>query len=124
MENKQTLSYWWAALIGLLFPIAQAAIYYFRFGQLNPYATVLDYLLFFLAGALGALVLIPLLRRSRTPAARWIVLLAFLLATPLAIAGMVGGGLFGPVGVVLLPAILWAIFAGIGYGIGRLVSRK
>jgi hypothetical protein len=123
MKKKRELSYWWAALIGLVFPLLQDLLYYLRFRILNPYAGPLDYALFFLAGALGGLILIALLRRSRTTAAKWIVLLAFLLATPLAIAGMLGGGLFGLFGILLLPAAIWAIFTGLGYGIGRLLSR-
>jgi hypothetical protein len=109
-------------LIGLVFPLLQAGIYYFRFGTLNPYATLPDYALFFLGGALGGLILIALWRRSRTKEARRSVLVAYLLATPFALAGMLGGGLFGPLGIVLLPALIWALFAGIGYGIGRLGS--
>jgi len=123
MKKKREFSYWWAVLIGLFFPILQDLIYYLRFGILNPYAGLQDYVLFFLAGALGGLILIALLRRSRTNAAKWSVLLAFLLATPLATLGMLGGGLFGFFGIVLLPAAIWAIITGIGYGIGRLVSR-
>jgi hypothetical protein len=123
MKKKRELSYWWAALMGLFFPILQGTIYYLRFGILNPYAGVLDYVLFFLGGALGGLILIALLRRSLTKAAKWSVLLAFLLATPLATLGMLGGGLFGLLGIVLLPAVIWAIITGIGYGIGRLLSR-
>ena len=116
-------SYWWAALIGLAFPALEAGIYYFRFGRLNPYASPQDYALFFLGGALGGLLLITLWRRGRTGAARWIVLAAFLLATPFATLGMLGGGLFGSLGVPLLPLAIWTLFTGIGYGIGRLISR-
>jgi hypothetical protein len=123
MKTKRELSYWWAALIGLFFPVLQGAIYYFRFGIFNPYAGLLDYAMFFLGGALGGTILIALLRRSRTKAAKWSVLLAFLLATPLATLGMLGGGLLGPIGTVLFPAVIWVIITGIGYGIGRLFSR-
>jgi hypothetical protein len=123
MKMKRKLSYWWAALIGLFFPILQDLLYYIRFRILNPYAGPQDYVLFFLGGALGGTILIALLRRSPTKAAKWSVLLAFLLATPLATLGMLGGGLFGLFGIVLLPAAIWAIITGIGYGIGRLLSR-
>ena len=124
MEKNQEFPYWWAALVGLLFPVLQGTIYYLRFGLLNPYAGFLDYFLFFLAGALGGLVLIALFQRSRTRAAKWIVLVAFLLATPLATLGALGGGLLGLFGVVLLPPVIWAAITGIGYLVGSLVSRK
>jgi DMSO reductase anchor subunit len=123
MKIFRELSYWWAAAIGLLFPILQALIYYIRFGILNPYAPLIDYILFFLAGTLGGLILIALLRRSETKSAKWSVSLAYLLGTPVAFLGSLGGGLFGPVGVILLPTIIWAVFSLIGYWLGSLFSK-
>lgn len=123
METKRESSYWWAVLIGLFFPVLQGTIYYLRFGVLNPYASPLDYTLFFLAGGLGGSIFIALLRRSRTNTAKWIVILAFVLASPLATIGMLVGGLLGFFGVVLLPAAIWAILTGIGFWIGRFFSR-
>jgi hypothetical protein len=124
MENKRKLAYWSAGAIGLFFPVFQVAIYYLRFGRLNPYAPLTDYALFFLAGTAGGLILIALLRRSRTKAAKWNVVIAFLLATPFAIFGMLGGGLLGPVGIVLFPALIWGIVTGIGYWIGKFISKR
>ena len=72
-----------------------------RFGQLNPYAALTDYGLFFIAGLFGGFVLIAFLRASRTPAARWIVFGAYLLATPFAMIAMVLGGLLSLVNVVV-----------------------
>ena len=123
MKIFRELSYWWTIVIGLLFPILQGAIYYIRFGILNPYAPLIDYILFFLAGTLGGLVLIALLQRSHTKAAKWSVIVAYLLGTPIAFLGSLGGGLFGPVGVILLPVIIWAIFTAIGFGVGRLFFK-
>lgn len=123
MKNKREIPYWWATVLGLLFPVLQAAFYYARFGILNPYAPLIDYLLFFLGGTLGGFILIALLRRSGTKAAKWSVTLAFLLGTPIAFIGSLGGGLLGPIGVVLFPAIIWAVFTGIGYWIGKLFSK-
>jgi len=124
MERKPELSYWWATLIGLLFSVLQIVIYYVRFGQLNPYAPLTDYLLFFLAGILGGLALIAFLRRSGTMAAKWSVTLAFLLGTPLAFLGSLGGGLLGSVGAVLFPVLVWTMFSLIGYWGGRLFSKR
>jgi hypothetical protein len=120
--NKK-ISYWWAVPIGLVFPALQALIYFLRFGGWNPYAGWLDYVLFFTAAALGGLVLIAFLRASRAPAARWIVLGAYLLATPFALMGMLAGGLLGPLGVILFSLVIWAVFTAIGYFVGRLAVR-
>lgn len=123
MKTNPEIPYWWAAVIGLHFPILQAVVYYARFGMRNPYAPLFDYVLFFLGGTLGAFILIALLRRSPTRAAKWSVGLAFLLATPLAFIGSLGGGLLGPLGVVLLPALIWGVFTAIGYWIGGLIAK-
>ena len=123
MENKQT-SYMWAIPIGLLFPLLQVAIYYMRFGELNPYAPVWDYLWFFLAGTAGILLLIFLLNRSANGAQRWAVALAFLVGTPISTMMMVGGGVLGPIGIILFPLLNWVLFSGLGFLVGRYFSRK
>jgi len=123
MQNNHEIPYWWASVIGLHFPILQAAVYYARFGTYNPYAPLFDYVLFFLGGTLGAFILIALLRRSPTRAAKWSVSLAFLLGTPLAFIGSLGGGLLGALGVILLPALIWGVFTAIGYWIGSLIAK-
>jgi hypothetical protein len=107
----------------MAFPLLQALIYVLRFGQLNPYAALSDYGLFFIAGLLGGLVLIAFLRASRTRAARWMVLAAYLVATPFAMLAMVLGGLLSLVNVVLPSLTIWAVFTAIGYFIGRLIFR-
>jgi len=112
-----------ATLIGLLFSVLQVAIYYLRFGQLNPYAPLTDYLLFFLAGSLGGLALIAFLRRSGRQAVKWSVTLAFLLGTPLAFLGSLGGGLLGQLGVLLFPVVIWTVFSALGYRFGRIFSK-
>jgi hypothetical protein len=45
-------------LVGLLAIAAQVVAFYVRFGRWNTDAFILDYLLIFLAGALGGLILI------------------------------------------------------------------
>jgi len=123
MKTNHEIPYWWATLIGLLFPVLQAVVYYARFGMRNPYATLVDYLLFFLGGTLGAFILIAFLRRSPTRASKWSVGLAFLLGTPLAFIGSLGGGLLGWLGVILLPALIWGVFTATGYWIGGLIAK-
>lgn len=122
--SRKPISYWWAIAIGLIFAALQAVIYFLRFGGWNPYATWLDYALFFVAGALGGLVLVACLRASRTPAARWIVLAAYLLAAPLALIGMLAGGLLGPLGVILFSLLISIVFLAVGYFTGGYFSRR
>jgi hypothetical protein len=66
------------------------------------------------AGALGGLILIDFLNREESPRARRIVLIAFLLASPFALILMLAGGLFGPLGVLIAPQIVWALFTWLG----------
>jgi hypothetical protein len=123
MEEKK-ISYGWAALSGLFVPVLQIAIFFVRFGKLNQDASLLDYVIFFLAGTAAGLILIAFLRRSKTMAAKWIVFVTFLLATPMALAGMLLGGLLGPVGVVLFSFLFWLIITGLGFLAGLFLSRN
>lgn len=51
---------WWfsAFVVGIVSVLWQVFTYYLRFGEINPYASRLDYLWFFLSGTLGGLLLI------------------------------------------------------------------
>lgn len=48
---------------------------------------------------------------------------AFLLISPVALFMMIGGGLLGPLGVLIFPQIPWALFTWIGSLVARFVSR-
>jgi hypothetical protein len=122
--DKKKLSFWWAAPIGLIFPVLQIAFNYFRFQGLDPYTPWLHYLWYYLAGVAGVLLLILLLQRSRTRVQKWIVFLAFLVATPFSTLTMGNVGGFGPIGIMLFPLIFWAIFSGFGFLVGWFFSRK
>ena len=100
------------ALAGLGFCALQVALALLRFGRLpegGPLGSVLFGLaLFFAAGALAYLLVRALLRGASR---RWrrTMLVAAVVATPLAVAGSLMGGLFGPAGVLvwaLLPYLL------------------
>jgi hypothetical protein len=119
----QKVSLYWALVVGLLSVAAQALTYYFRFGRWNTDATLTEYLLFFLAGALGGVILIYFLNHQVSARRRRVVLIAFLLASPIALFLMIAGGLLGPIGVLILPQIPWALFAWIGSWVGKFVSR-
>ena len=113
-----------ALLVGLLSVVAQIAVFYVRFGTWNAYATVLDYILFFVAGTLGGLILIYFLNRQNSKIAWSLTLLAFLLASPIALVTMIGGGLLGSIGVLLYPQIPWTLFAWIGGLVGNSLATK
>jgi len=113
----------WAPLLGLLTIAAQMVRFYVRFGRWNTDAFILDYLLIFLAGALGGLILIYFLNRQPSSDARFVVLIGFLLASPIALFLMIAGGLLGIPGILLLPQIPWALFAWIGSLVARLTVK-
>ena len=123
MEKKQ-ISFWWAIPIGLVFPILQIAFQYLRFQELDPFTPMLDYLWYFAAGVAGVLLLFFLLHRSKTTTQKWIVVLAFLLGTPISTLVMAGVGGFGPFGIIFFPLLVWALFSGFGFLVGRFFSRK
>ena len=115
---------YWALIVGLLVVAAQVITFYVRFGRWNTDAFFLDYLLMFLAGALGGLILIYFQNQQPSVDARFIVTIAFLLASPLALIMMIAGGLLGVIGILLFPQIPWALFSWIGSLVGRRVSRS
>ena len=115
---------YWALLVGLLSVLAQVITYSLRFERLNTESPFADYVFFFLAGTIGGFVLIFFLNRQPTRKGRWIVLIAFLLISPIALFLMLGGGLFGPWGLLLLPQIPWLLFTWLGSLLARFVSRK
>ena len=119
----KNVSSYWALVVGLLVVAAQVITFYVRFGRWNTNAFFLDYLLMFLAGTLGGLILIYFLNRQPSSDARWIVTIAFLLASPLALIMMLAGGLIGIVGILIFPQIPWALFSWIGSLIAKRVSR-
>ena len=113
----------WALVVGLLVVAAQVITFYIRFGRWNTNAFFVDYLLIYLAGTLGGLILIYFLNRQPSSDARFIVTIAFLLGSPLALIMMIAGGLLGVLGILIFPQIPWALFTWIGSLVGRRVSR-
>lgn len=113
-----------ALLVGLISVVAQIAVYYVRFGEMNAYSTVLDYILFFVAGTLGGLILIFFLNRQNSKTAWSATLIAFLLASPIALGLMVGGGLLGSIGVLVYPQIPWTLFAWLGGLVGNFLAKR
>ncbi len=117
------LSIYWALLVGLLTVVYQIATFYIRFGRWNTDSSLLDYLLFFVAGTLGGLILLFFLNRQTSNTSWWIVLGFFVVASPVAMFFILGGGLLGPLGVLIFPQIPWVLFTWIGSLVGRWVAR-
>ena len=122
-SEMKSIPAYWALLIGFLSVIAQGIYYFLRFGQWNTQSPFSDYLFFFLAGALGGLILVFFLNRQTSPRGRWIVTLMFLLISPVSLFLMLAGGLFGPFGLLLLPQVPWGLFSWLGSLLARLVPR-
>jgi len=122
--GMKSISAFWALLVGLLSVIAQVITYTLRFERLNTESPFADYVFFFLAGTIGGFILIFFLNREPTRKGRWIVLIVFVLIAPVSLFLMLGGGLFGPLGLLLLPQIPWLLFTWLGSLLGRFVSRK
>jgi hypothetical protein len=105
--------------VGLLSVAAQIILFYARFGRWNMDAAYTDFLLFFLAGAIGGWILSFFLNRQTSSSKRRMVGIAFLLASPIALLLVLAGGILGPLGVLILPQIPWATFTGVGTWLGR-----
>lgn len=121
-QVMKRVSIYWSMLVGLLTVAAQILTFSVRFGRWNTDSTFIDYLLFFLAGTLGGLILIYFLNRQTSIAKRWTVLIAFLLVSPAAVLFMLAGGLLGWISVLIFPQIPWALFTWIGSLVGRWVK--
>jgi hypothetical protein len=117
------LSFYWALFAGLLAVLLQIAIFAARFGRMPTDTTFLDYVSFFIAGTVGGLILIYFLNRATTNSRWWLTLIVFLLATPVALFMMIGGGLIGPLGVIIFPQIPWLVAMGLVLLAGKLVSK-
>jgi hypothetical protein len=118
------ISLYWSAVVGLVSILLQVLGYYVRFGGLNDFATVPEYLSFFAAGGLAGLLLIFFLNRQETNKGWWAVMIAFILVTPVAMIFMLGGGMLGYIGILIFPLIPWAIVTWLGSIIGKLISRR
>jgi hypothetical protein len=122
MEKKP--SFLWALAVGLLFLILQVVIFLIRFGKVDTEAAFTDYLGFFIAGALIGLGLIYFLRRSKTAGVFRAVIIGFVIGLPFGVFGMVLGGTVGMIGVIMLSVSPSVFITGVGYFLGRALTKK
>lgn len=100
--------------LGLLYYPLQQLIFYVRFGRFNATFHPMD-LLLEVVGVLAFLMLSYTLSTTKQSSARTLLWVLFLLvAVPLSLIGSVGGGLLGPLGIVvfgLVPVLLVLLLA-------------
>ena len=114
----------YAVLLGLLYYPLQQLIFFWRFGRFNTIFSVND-LLLPLVGIFAFLLLFSFLKRTEQKNGRMLLWILFiLLAIPLSLIGSVGGGLLGPLGIVIFGLVPVLIVLAIGKGIARLVWGK
>jgi len=116
MNNKSYMS---ALVVGVATVLWQVVTFYLRFGRMNADSGILDYVMFFLAGVVGGLILAFFLNKQTSNNGWWIVMIAFLLAFPVSMVFILGGGLLGYVGIILFPQIPWGIATWLGSVIGK-----
>lgn len=121
MDKKP--SFVWALAIGILFPVLQVVIFFLRFQNINPDAGLTDYLYFFIAGLLIGLILIYFLRRSESSAAYRGTIIGFVIGIPLALLGMLFGGLLGAFIAILFSVSPNIFTIAVGYFIGRALNK-
>ncbi|MCK6568853.1 MAG: hypothetical protein DCC59_10655 [Chloroflexi bacterium] len=117
------IPYWLAVIGGILFPILIMLVFSKLIGP--DFFTPFGYLMLFLVGAGGGLILIFFLNRCRSVGARWLTAACFVLCMPL--AGFPTAAL-NPIlgGWVAAPALLvtWALFAWLGSLLGNFIFKK
>lgn len=116
MNSKSYMS---ALVVGIATVLWQVVTFFLRFGRMNTDSGILDYVMFFLAGAVGGLILVFFLNKQTSSRGWWIVMAAFVLAFPVAMIFVLGGGLLGYIGIILFPQIPWAIATWFGSMIGK-----
>lgn len=122
MDKKP--SFLLAFAVGILFVVLQVVIYFLRFNTINPDASIVDYLFFFIGGTLIGLGLVYFLRRSENKGTRQATIIGFIIGIPFAVFGMLLGGLAGPFGVIFLGMSPAVFTTAAGYFLGRTFSKK
>lgn len=116
------MRYLWSLPVGLAWPVTHVLVFYLRFPENFGLDTVLESWVFVPFGLLGGVVLVMLFSRATTMVGQAAVMIGYLLASPVAFVGSLGGGLiFHPaIGALLYGGIPLLVGMGLGYGIGVL----
>jgi len=109
---KNYSSYPWAVLYGLYFYLIFHVLFLFRFGRVNTSVNIND-MFIVLVGILSVLLLMYF--GNKIEKKRKILFIPFVIAVPFSYIGALGGGLLGPVGILLFGIIPFLITLPIGY---------
>ena len=109
---KNYFTYPWAILYGFYLYIIFHALFLFRFGRINTSVSVND-LFILLVGILSVVLLMYF--GNKIGEKRQLLFIPFVIAVPFSYVGVLGGGLLGPVGMVLFGMIPFLITLPVGY---------
>jgi len=111
---KNYFSYPWAILYGLYFYLIFHVLFLFRFGRFNTDMSVVD-LFIVLVGIMSVLLLMYFAKKVGEK--KKLLFIPFVIAIPFSYIGALGGGLLGPVGVLVFGMIPFLITLPIGYAL-------
>jgi len=122
MDKKP--SFLWALLVGAVFTILEIVIFILFSGGMKSDASIVDYIIYFITGALIGVGLIYFLRRSKYRGVARVVWIGFAVSLPFALFGMIFGSMIGSIGVLMLSVSPALFITGVGYFLGRVFVKK
>ncbi len=116
--NDKLKPYLWVIPLGLLMPLAQALVFFARFGQMDNSDPL--GLVFLPVGLISGIVLIYLLERTQSRNRKISTIAGYVIALPVAFIGALGSGLLLPalIGVSICGPLPLIAGAATGYAIG------
>lgn len=115
------LTYPWALVFGLYYYVIFQLIYLARFGSLNLNWSMVDVSLP-IVGIVSTVLFVYFAKRI--PRRRGLFFIPFLTALSLSVFGALGGGLLGPVGVLIFGLVPFALFLPLGYWLVKKFARE
>ena len=113
---KKLTPYLKTLFYGLYFYLLFHIAYFLRFGRINNFVSYLD---IFIVAVGGLSVYLLQHFSDKLKKGKRLLFAPFLLAIPFAYAGTLGGGLFGPLGILVFGAIPFVLLLPVGYVIIR-----
>jgi hypothetical protein len=112
----------WFTILSLAWAVLQPAVFILRFRRLPP---LWEALYFVPMGILSAAFVIYLTQRAANRATRVSTIIGYLVASPFALVGGLGGGHFihPIIGVTIMGTIPLVLGAAAGYALGKLTTR-
>ena len=113
-------AYLWATVYGAYLYLLFQIMFFARFGRINTQVSVLD-LFIWVVGIVSVLILMFFMRKL--PTRKALMFVPFVIALPFGYVGTMGGGLIGPLGMLILGTIPFAVILAIGFGVVRLFVK-